>query len=218
MRLLLAIVMIAQLAPFHDSSAQDLAGKVYRDPKGFFEIVPPAEWRVQEYPRDPRGKVAFIGPNKIDLRVLVNTPDYNDIDGLINFAKSVEKKIDVNTNIKKIEFNGHPAIQRSLKFRGFKFYYVDFLIGRVAHNLGYGSPPKYYKKYLRVALASIATYNPLRVEVSDREAKIQFLAKVRRLWELKQHDFALGLLNDVLRKEPGDPEYLDLKAAILKSR
>ena len=52
----------------------------YVDPKGFFKIVPPAGWRIREYPQDPRGKVAFMGPGDVALRVLTNPVDFTSFE------------------------------------------------------------------------------------------------------------------------------------------
>jgi hypothetical protein len=55
-----ALVCMAS-AGWAQSPGAELADKRYKDPKGYFTIVPPAGWRIQEYPGDVRGKVAFIG-------------------------------------------------------------------------------------------------------------------------------------------------------------
>jgi hypothetical protein len=64
-------------------SAGDLATKRYIDPKGFFQLVPPTGWKVQEYPQDARRKVAFSAPEvNVDLRVLVNSVDFSTVEAL----------------------------------------------------------------------------------------------------------------------------------------
>ena len=45
------------------SQQAELADKRYTDPKGYFQLVPPAGWRIEEYPDDVRGKVAFLSPD-----------------------------------------------------------------------------------------------------------------------------------------------------------
>ena len=93
---------------------EQLSRKRYVDPKSYFKIVPPAGWRIQEYPQDSRGKVAFFAPgSNIALRVLVNAVDFSAIEELIAFCKDVEKRIGVNTNIKRITFGGRPAVERT---------------------------------------------------------------------------------------------------------
>ena len=77
-----------------------LADECYVDPKGYFRIVPPAGWRIEEYPDDPRGKVAFHCPGRdIDLRVLVNLTEYEGFDDLVAFCRETESKLGFSTGI-----------------------------------------------------------------------------------------------------------------------
>lgn len=68
------ITLLLALQLYNNADAQSktvsLAKSRYSDSNGFFKIVPPEAWRIQKYPQDPRGKVAFIGPNGAELRVL----------------------------------------------------------------------------------------------------------------------------------------------------
>ncbi len=117
-----------------------LSKSLYSDPKGYFKIVPPDGWRVQEFHQDPRGKVAFIAPDSnVDLRVLVNAVDFSTIADLIAFCKEVESRIRISTNIEKITFDGRPAVRRTFQMKGHKFYYIDFLVGNVDHNIAYSA-------------------------------------------------------------------------------
>ena len=53
-----------------------LAKNRYSDPNEYFKIVPPEGWRIQKYSKDPRGKVAFIGPDGVEIRVLAKGFNY----------------------------------------------------------------------------------------------------------------------------------------------
>jgi hypothetical protein len=191
----------------------------YSDPKGYFKIVPPAGWRIQEYPQDSRGKVAFFAPgSNIDLRVLVNAVDFSTIEELIAFCKDVEKRIGVNTNIKRITFGGRPAVERTFQLRGLNLYYIDFLVGKVDHNLAYGAPVNKYNKYRSVVMKSMDTYEPIFHDVSDQEIIKHVVAKKFRLGQLMiqngNYELALEFVREGLEVSPTDPDLLKLKQQI----
>ena len=118
------------------SGASDtLSDKRYIDPKNFFTIVPPALWRIQEYPNDPRGKVAFLSPTSgVELRILVAGEDFNTLNEMISLSKTIEERLGKSTNIEKITFNGRSAMKRSLEYKETKFLIYDFLIENIHYN------------------------------------------------------------------------------------
>jgi hypothetical protein len=196
---------------------QDLSNKRYIDPKGYFKIIPPSGWQIQEYPDDPRGKVAFIGPD-IDIRILVNAVDFNTIDDLVLFCEDLETRLGLDMNIKKITFNGLPAVSRSFEYGGDKFYYIDFLIGNVDHNLAYSAAINKYDKYLPIVLKSIDTYEPILKDITDEDLTEHYLAKKIRLAQLmidnKNYDIALELINEGLDISSNHEELLKMKEKI----
>jgi hypothetical protein len=103
-------VMMVCLVP--TTWAGELVDRRYVDTKGFFKIVPPAGWRVQEYPQDPRGKIALFGPEGAEIRALVNAVDFDTIEELLVFCHDVEKRTGLNTHITRTEFQGRPAVER----------------------------------------------------------------------------------------------------------
>jgi len=196
-----------------------LAAKRYVDPKGYFKIVPPEAWRVQEYPQDPRGKVAFIGPeSNVDLRVLVNAVDFNTIDGLVAFCKDIEVRTGLSTNIKRTEFGGRPAVQRSFEAKGLKFYAIDFLVGSVDHNIQFGAPANAYQRYFSLASKTIETYEAIARAGSEKEVKQHALAKKLRLAQLMMdngnYDLALDYIKEGLELSPQDTKLLELKKQV----
>ncbi|MBC8459731.1 MAG: peptidylprolyl isomerase [Deltaproteobacteria bacterium] len=198
---------------------EQLSQKRYIDPKGYFKIVPPAGWRIQEYPQDQRGKVAFIGPgSNIDLRVLVNAVDFSTIEELIAFCKNVEKRIRTNTNIKRINFDGRSAVERTFEFKGQKLYYIDFLVGKVDHNLAFSASANKYNNYHSVVMKSMETYEPILHDVSDQEVIKHVVAKKFRLGQLMiqngSYELALEFVKEGLEVSPTDPNLLKLKQQI----
>lgn len=198
--------------------ADQLSDKQYSDPKGYFRIVPPSGWRIHEYPQDPRGKVAFFGPkSNIDLRLLVNSVDFDTTDALVRFCKDIEKRIGINTNIKTITFGGRPAVERTFRFKGIKFYAVDFLIGKVDHNLQYSAPEHLFDKYQAIVMKSMETYEPILRKLTDEQAIQHAVAKKYRLAQLMMEIGNLELALDYV-KEGLDIASNDVKLIKLKQQ
>ncbi|MGA9117406.1 MAG: hypothetical protein WB626_11570 [Bacteroidota bacterium] len=215
----LTTLLCLTAAVWGQTQGSQLAAKRYTDPKGYFRIVPPDGWRVQEYPQDVRGKVAFSGPeSKVDLRVLVNAVDFSTIDELISFCKSIEARTGLSTNIQRTEFGGRPAVRRSFEAKGLKFFAIDFLIGSVDHNIQFGAPVNSYQKYLPLATKSVETYEPIARNASEKEVSQHAVAKKLRLAQLMMdngnYDLALDYIKEGLEISPKDQKLLELKKEV----
>jgi len=204
-------------------AGKQLAGKRYIDPKGYFRIVPPLGWQLQEYPQEPRGKVAFIAPiANTELRILINAVDFSTIDELVKSCQRIETRRGISTNIEKVEFAGRPAVKRSFEIQGIKFMAIDFLEGRVVHNLQYTAPPDVYHKYLSVAMNSMKTYEPLTHNTSSQDVikhrLAQKLSIARLMIDIGNYDLALEYIKEGLELSPQHVELLRLKHEVEKKR
>ncbi len=191
----------------------------YTDPKGYFTIVPPEGWRIEEYPQDPRGKVTFVGPEPgVDFRVLVNMVDFEGIDALIDYCEQAEGRIGTDTHIRTVLACGHPAVRRTFSFHGLQMYVTDLIVGRADHNLQYGALPDKYEKYLPVVRKSMETYQPLYHEFTGEEQRAHALAKTLRLAQAMAASGRLHLaLEEVdkgLELAPANNDLLRLKGEI----
>jgi len=197
--------------------AERLAKKAYVDPKGFFRIVPPAGWKIKEYPQDPRGKVGFLFED-VSLRVLTTAVTYSSRDELIDVLQRIEKKLGFNTNIKKIEFFGQPAVQRSFSFRGLKFLSIDLLENKVDHNLQYAAPAAKFDRYYDLVMYSLETYEPVKMDLTEKDVIKHVVAKKLRLaqlmLEMGNREMAATYVREGLKLSPGHPGLLRLKKTI----
>lgn len=193
-----------------------LAHSRYVDLKGYFTIIPPEGWRLQEYPQDPRGKVAFIcdDPN-VDLRIIARAVAFSSMEEMIASFKDTERNTGIKTNIERITFLGLPAVKRNFSLRGFRILYIDLLVGKVKHNLAYTAMASKYQKYLPIAMASLETYVPVSHDVSNMDVVNQRVANRMRLAQLmiQQREFALAMdyVKEGLRLSPNNQELLKLK-------
>lgn len=172
------------LAPDSLEPSITLSHEEYLDPKGFFLLTPPGNWKIQEYPDDPRGKATFIKSTSVDLRILTNAVDYSDVSNLEKELRAIEKAQGLKTNIRRIEFNNTPAIERDFQMGGSRLLVIDFVHHEVAHNLMYSAPVRQFDDSLGMVNASFATYQPIDNDLTEAEKSEHSLAKNRRLGRL----------------------------------
>jgi len=216
--LLINITFIGLICIFASTihGEKQLSKSRYSDPKGYFKLVPPAGWRIQEFPQDTRGKVAFFAPeSNVDLRVLVNAVDFSTIEELIAFCKDVESRIGTSTNIERITFDGRPAVRRTFQMKGMKLYYIDFLVGKADHNIAYTAAPSAYNKYLPVVMKSIETYTPILHNISDDDIIKHSVAKSLRLAQLMidsgNFDLAKEFVKEGLAIDPSNKDLISIE-------
>lgn len=206
----------------HPTETGALAKNRYSDANGYFKIVPPAGWRIQKYPKDPRGKVAFISPDGIELRVLAKGLDHNSFEDMLEEIKGIEKNIQTNTNIEKITFSGKPAVKRTFILKGVKILFIDFMIGNTTHNLMYSTSPTKFGTYLSLAQESMNTYEPTLRGVSPEDVKKHAIAKSLRLskifFEQGNYDLALNFIKEGLEVVPNNSNLLELKRKIMEKK
>jgi hypothetical protein len=83
------------------------------------------------------GQVAFKPAEKSTaIRIRVNQVNFATTDKLVEFLQDVEKRLNVPTNIKRIDFHGRPAVERSFNLKGLDFMLIDSMVGRTNHNQG----------------------------------------------------------------------------------
>lgn len=190
----------------------------YVDSKGYFKITPPRGWRILKYPQDPRGKVAFIRANNLDLRVLARAADFDSFEGLLKLVRDIEKRTGVNTNIQKISFLGRSAVKRNFVYKGLKLLQIDFMEGNIKHNLQYCAPSGVYDKYLAMATKSMNTYETILRAVSAQDVQKHALAQNLRLARLFLErgdlNLALEFVREGLKIKPKNTDLLKLKRQI----
>lgn len=195
---------------------------VYVDPNGYFKILPPVGWHMQEYPQEPRGKVAFLGPGKqIELRVLAKAAVIRDFDGLIKKGKDIEAQAGVPMNVEPVIFNEMPAVKRdiTLEIQGvtLRFLVIDLLIDGVLHNLQFSAPQNAFDEHYETAWKSMQTYESLKLEepLTPEEAREHEVAKWRRVaaiaLEMGNVQLAKDAVSEGLKADPDDTELLELK-------
>jgi len=199
-------------------STIELSQEEYADPKGYFKIRPPAGWQIQDYPQDPRGKVAFNASHVVQLRVLAHGVDFETYEGLLKWAEKKEKDVGIDTNIKKVSFLDRPAIKRSFIIRNMRCLEIDFILGNVKHNLQYTGTPDNYSMYSDVAMKSLNSYKPFLRYLSTNEIQLHDIAQAVRLAQIAylkgNFTSALEIVEQGLEIQPGNPDLLQLKRQI----
>ena len=217
---------------YNDSLTKNLLdSKEYVDPKGFFKILPPAGWRIQEYPDDARGKVAFISPDKdVEFRILAKIVEVANFKELFenteNQAEEIRRRFGAITKVEEISIGGGPAVKVSIEMdrnaEKEKHIFINFMRGKILHNFTYGAPLNKYSKYLPSVELSIETYEPTSREVSDKDIiKHAVAAKIRRAQlDIEMGDLvnALRVVNEGLEVDPINQRLIELKRKIIELR
>ncbi|MFW6114120.1 MAG: hypothetical protein ACOC7K_00085 [bacterium] len=164
----------------------ELAAQRYEDPNGYFTIIPPAGCRVETYPNDPRGKVAFHLDGNTDLRVLVTPVDYSSFDTMLAELRQKQRELRgrVDMGLEVTELDGRMAVKKTLELQGTKLVAYDFMVGKVHHDLQFASARRDFGKYLPLVMVSIQTYEPIQRDVPPEAAKQAAIAKRVRLGRL----------------------------------
>lgn len=217
--LLAALLSWSQLGRPVSGGESALALQPYVDPKGNFKVHPPAGWRVTEYPQDPRGKVAFLAASGAELRCAAQLQDWSGFAGLMASARRVEAKLGLEMHIKKVVWNGMEAVERRFVLQRKKFHFVDFMIGKVQHNLAFSAPMGRYEAEAGVAHLSMLSYEPAaKKDASPKAVKAQRLANKIRLAELwaknGQYELARQCVRDGLAIDPSNERLLSLRKEI----
>lgn len=211
-----SIVLFTGLAHAQDNGR--LADSQFSDENGFFRIVPPANWRVQSYPDDPRGKVAFMGPDGAELRILAKTLDHDSFDAMLAELKEIEKNIKTDTNINVTTLLDMPAVHRRFALQGTEIQFYDLMIGSVSHNIMYSASPRAFDRHHSIAQASINTYQPILRDMEPGEARRHSVARSLRLARLflEQENYGLSaeFVDEGLNVDPDNPELLELKTSV----
>ncbi len=201
------------------SGATGLAAELYVDPKGYFRIVPPAGWQVQEYPEDPRGKVGFLtAGGTVSLRVLVDAVDITTQAELVEFCRNAERRYGQPMNIEAVNWQGYEAVRRTMNVSGITAVSVDFLVGSHKHNLMFSAPAGKEDDYERVVTMSMSTYEPVSRKGAAGQAAEHRLARKLRLaslmHEMGDDRHALAYIREGLEIDPDNAELLRLRADI----
>jgi hypothetical protein len=141
------------------------AGSPYTDPKGYFKITPPKGWNIQNYPSEPRGKVAFStteGNQLVEIRVLVQVTQVTDFQVFESKLKANTANLGFEPEWQIMNFSGLQAIKSIMTLSNsgvmMKYMNIRFLDGNIYHDIQFASPPALFNKYQDLVSKVLATY------------------------------------------------------------
>lgn len=166
---------------------------VYRDKRnGYFMFVPPAGWRVYEYP-DPRTKVAFSHPveHEIFLRFIVREAPGENYHAMIQADKERARQVEamgVLCKIEESEFLGMKCSEIMAEYpKGSGISKLrTFLTSGLLFNIQYSAPTRaMFDEYADQVMRSLGTIQILEVNKGTQKKAIeQHIANRVRLAEL----------------------------------
>ena len=195
----------------------ELAAKRYEDPNGYFTIIPPAGCRVETYPNDSRGKVAFHLDGNTGLRVLVTPVDYSSFDTMLAKLRQKQRELRgrVDMGLEVTELHGRKAVKKTLELQGTRLVAYDFMVGKVHHDLQFASALRDFAKYLPLVMASMQTYEPIRRDLPPEAAKQAAITKRVRLGRLfldqGNTEAARQVIEEGLVMDPANVELVPLR-------
>lgn len=210
-----------------DSGA--LSSNVYKDPKGYFKIRPPASWTVREYGSDPRGKVGFdysSGTRKIQLKIIGMASNFPNFEALLSDCERTAERLRSRYRAKivcsKGSLFGLPAVEAHVKLpNGFTQKQFQVLMGKNHYTFALGGHPDLFKRYLPLAKQSIGTFEPMFPVATPGDEKRHALASKIRLANLYlrigKPQWALVAVEEGLKLDSGNQELLELHAQLLNS-
>ena len=155
-----------------EGSSTPLKERLYTDPKGYFQVLVPFDWKTHEFPNDPRGKVLFVGkdPNT-NLRVVAQLSPMKTFDDLRGHVTSIEKQFMRDMNIQEIQIGRAKALMRDIVMGELRILMVDILRDGIWHNLRYETQEEFFILYLPEIMECINTYMALSPRKPDDEAR-----------------------------------------------
>jgi hypothetical protein len=130
----------------------------YEDPQGRFALTLPEPWlRLDGKQAEPYA-VIFQGPKDIEIRVLVTDLPHDRFDLLLAQIRGRELELDLQMNIRTVDFLGRPAVERYSRLPRSGVYALDFLVGHTAHHVLVSIPLPDFDGLLPVAKEILQTY------------------------------------------------------------
>jgi hypothetical protein len=205
-----------------------LSEKMYVDPKGFFTIVPPRGWAINEYSSDPRGKVDFDvtpGPLAAQLKVIGAASPFDTFEAMVadteGSAGRMRQRFGGSWTVEKISLDGQPAVKMTGGIPGkSKNLVFQTLRGKSYFTLAYAARVDLFDKHYSTVMTSIESFQPTLKVLSKQEAARHIAASRIRLAnlhiQLGRKDWALKAIEEGLAADPGNKELLDLKKQVEK--
>lgn len=200
-----------------------LSTKEYFDPKGYFSIFPPDDWKIKAFPEDSRGKVHFIKTDNNNLMILVKSIPQDSFDDFYNYCLNEGKEKLTGAGAKNLtidssKYGEHRVIIRRFSIQGSKCLMVDYFLDGMNHNLFYSAPRNEFDNYIKTVEASIVSYNPVSKILTPKEKEFQTIQSRRRvaklLFEMGDYEQSRIFVEDGLKIFPGDTVLLKIEEKI----
>ncbi len=135
-----------------------IADRRYESPGGRFAITLPEPWIRWDGKRADPYTAVFRGPQNIEISVVVSELPHDRFDLLLAQIRGREQQLEVQMNIRTIEFQGRPAIERRSRLPRNSVYALDFMVGNIAHHIIVSIPREDFDRFLSPVLDILQTY------------------------------------------------------------
>lgn len=137
-----------------------LDGRPVSDPKGLFQIVPPAGWRVVRPPECDPYNLSLHSPNGAEISLMASRVSYNTLPPLFAAIEKQEAQYGIRTQLDTFFFEGRPTIRRTGHLSQVRMLALDFVQDNVAHHILCTTPPALFDLYVPALMEVLKTYRP----------------------------------------------------------
>lgn len=189
----------------------------FKDTKnGYFMLVPPKGWVMQEYP-DSRTKVDFNSPSdqRVFLRLIVRDATGETFESMKEGDEATTRSMrdrGISCEMTETEFMGAPSVEIHAEFPGGVGFTTlrKFIVSGLHFNIQYSAPTRsLFEKHRSEALASIDTLVVRKADTTNTakmrmQAVDHYLRNAQLTSQILGIEEALVILNEASQMFPDD--------------
>ncbi|MBE0535290.1 MAG: hypothetical protein IH624_06425 [Phycisphaerae bacterium] len=200
--------------PDHVSRLSGEQYQVYRDPRGYFEVILPPRWRVtDEYSGDPRGKVLFSGPDGLKWRIISGAGGTSSLNDLRTNARAARDLVP-SLRIREDKLNQWDAVIIEGDIQGEYNRMFSFMASEEAHSFSFFGKQAALNRNWSVLETAMQTFVPLVRNSSEEDRKQATLAHLIRLttllYDMGDMDSAKASLRTAVELDAHDERVITL--------
>lgn len=131
----------------------------YKDKKGLFTLSIPKKWIIEpQHNMEKPYNVMFRAPSGCDITVTTSKAPKMSFERLKRDIKHIQSNYGLNMNVEEIQFNGFPAIKRTVLLHYSTILVIDFLQNGLAHEIQLSVPHRFNQQAQEILMGIVETY------------------------------------------------------------
>lgn len=133
----------------------------YADFAGRFTVMQPATWAAYPFRQEGDYDVTLRGPHQLEISIMTGPVGTGGLVAVRAELEKAELNLRIKTNIEEVEFQGHPALRRTLPLGTITVEALDFVSGPLHVHIAASAPRNSFDDLRPVLTAMMES---LRVE------------------------------------------------------